>query len=287
MKKIETTHSKRLHSRLEYFVAEWLIPVAFLPIVLISLLLPTAARAQAISVYNGDFSIATNAASHGGALGEFDGLYGTGTNGWSVDTNAIAGLILSPTVAITSGVSGNASATGLLSATVPIVGTVVNNNFTIYNNNVTAGTASAGTTFIPGRVYTVTADFSSSTALNLSLLTGGGIGIGIRSSGTGVASSLGNSSDISLLSGTSGKLTLTYTATAGDAGNSIGITLFAGQSTGAGLAGLSALGNFSFDNVSLSVAPIPEPATWAAFAGSAILGGTLVRRRFTARKSAA
>ena len=127
-------------------------------------------------------------------------------------------------------------------------------------------------------------DFSSSNTISLNLLNGAGSGIGLRAAGTNVASTLGNDATLSLLTSNTGRYTLTYVADGSIAGSNIGVTLFGGNSV-TGLAGLSALGNVTFDNVALTVSAVPEPATWAAIGGGLSLVAALYHRRKSRAKS--
>jgi len=242
-------------------------------LLLVVLVLFSAGKASAVAipVANGDFSLSADAGSQGAVLGSYDALVGT-SGPWRASGIGAVTLLLAPTVTIGSGPTGNATISGLLY--VNILG--LSNSATIYNNNV-----NASTTFVTGQTYTLTVDFTTTLAIDANLLTSGNFGISLRSNGTDVASTQGVSSTISVLAGNkSGTVSLSYTAPAGVNGTSIGISLFVGKGS-TSLANIGALGDISFDNVTLSA--IPEPSTWAIWASIlafvAVSGQRFFRRR--------
>jgi hypothetical protein len=237
--------------------------VARCALVLAVIAAPVVTSAQPIPVPNGDFSLSGNAGSQTGTLlaPNYDVLMGTGP--WHAQGTGILSLIASPNTTITSGPTGRATISGLASAGVL---TVVNNSAEVYNRDI-------GSSFVAGNTYQLTANFTTSSPLaNVAVLNTAGMGIGLTGeNGQRLADTTGNPAfvNINLLPGnTSGTFSLLYTATAADAGDPIGIRLFAGA--GSGIVNLNGLlGTVSFDNVALAVVAVPEPSTYA-------LGGMLL-----------
>ncbi|BCU76512.1 hypothetical protein llg_12270 [Luteolibacter sp. LG18] len=137
-----------------------------------------------------------------------------------------------------------------------------------------------GTSLVANSTYILGVDVDAGSLLSASSFAGAGFGIGLSTGasattlGTMFSDSLTNPAllDISLLSGTNQRLTLTFTTGGSVPGGDIGIVLFGGRGTQTISLGL--LQDYHMDNVSLVLIPEPGPvALWAL--------GTLVllRRR--------
>lgn len=230
-----------------------------------------ASAQTAISIPNGDFSTGSGTVSPPLPLGlgnYTDQAIGTATP-WRATGVGILNLIGAPTVNISAGdLTFSGLGVGLTQA--------IHNSAVAFNNNI-------GTNFVTGLTYTLTAEFTTNSLVDISLLSAAGFGISLRSAGADVVNSITNPgfASVSLLGSNSGSISLTYTHT-GASGSNIGVSMFVGQGTG--LASLGGLSQVSFDNLTLTA--VPEPATWAAWGGAfSLLAAFLVRRRARAKNS--
>jgi hypothetical protein len=132
-----------------------------------------------------------------------------------------------------------------------------------------------GVSLSPSTTYRFSADITTGSALSLSLLTNGGIGLGI---GTTTQADLFKSTTaplgaVTLVSGgMSGRLTLEYTTPAAVPSGDIRLRLYGGEYDG--VVTISVVPNVTFDNATFEV--IPEPGA-LSLAAAGCLG--LVRRR--------
>ncbi len=231
-----------------------------------------------IGIPNGDFSALGNDGTIGGLIGnnprQFLGPSGLGP--WAASSDGIDLLFLpdlaAPVVDITGGAAGDLTFGGLEVTNVVGLGLL---------STTAEAFATTSTAFLANSVYTLTFDIASSTTLSASLfsdlgfnvsLTAGGLGL---NPGTAVANTILDPSilDLNLLLGTSGTGTLTFTTGAVAPTGNIGVLVEFGNSTGA--LDVNALGEISFDNFGLSVAPVPEPGSAVMLA----LGMALLFRR--------
>jgi hypothetical protein len=224
--------------------------------------------AQTITVPNGDFSSPLNYGTQGAIVGSYANVQ-LGTGGpWRVSGDGILGVLLAPSATISS-TNQNALFGGLLSANVVL--DLVNNDARIYQNDLGASLPK----FVTGTTYLLTADVTTNTPLSLGVLTNNGIGIGLLAASTLTASTTpaaGGIVSVGLLSGSTYKVSLTYTADAADNGKNIGVEGFVGRNP---LVSISALGSATFDNFTLAV--IPEPSAVALLGAAGAIG--LLRRR--------
>jgi hypothetical protein len=233
--------------------------------------LPSVASAAInIDVPNGDFSEVGNAASKAPedilgslVLESYDEEFGSGP--WSVDSDGLVGL-LAPSADISSGIDGDATISGLVSAEVLEV--VSTSSASVYQDDI-------GVTFTEGWTYTLTAEVTTENVVTLDVLSDAGVGIALSRSGSTIyADDTDSFVSLGLFLGQTSTITYTFTASAAEAGEAIGIDLYVGQSSG--LATIDALGAVSFDNVTLTA--VPEPSAAALLLGILGLGYVGLRR---------
>lgn len=196
------------------------------------LTLCAGARAVPVAIPNGDFSNPANQGSVGGLIGSGNRPIGSGP--WSGRWNGILDLLAAPTLAIGS---GQARIDGLIGVN---VGGLLNNGGAFEQ------TLSAP--WQPNRRYTLTADVTTTSVLDLPVLYTGNVGIGLARSATRVASSATSDTvTIGLLQGSTYRVQLVHDTGATVSGN-LGVHLFAEP---VGLLTANLLGTVSFDNVTL------------------------------------
>ncbi|MGZ0707447.1 PEP-CTERM sorting domain-containing protein [Coraliomargarita sp. W4R53] len=242
--------------------------LASLPAILLcaaAVSLPSASNAAINMVLNGDFSEAGNDDTASAALlllGSYDEEFGTGP--WSVRATGIdLGFYVVPDIAppsadIGSGISGDATIGGIVSSGAAFG--LLSTSATIYQNDTLYD-------FVEGQEYTLTAEVTTGSLLDVDLLTDWGIGIGLLADGVSTSSAAYGGSDpivtlsLGVLSGSTATITYTFVAGVAEAGKNIGVELYA--KGGAGVADITALGGVSFDNVTL----VPEPSASALLVG--------------------
>ena len=239
--------------------------------------LPSIADAAIdIAVPNFNFSVEGNEDSESptvAVFGSYDRIFGTGP--WSVQGTGVdlPGVtdIAAPSAAITSGVSGNVTIGGLVAADLG-GGLVSMGAASVYQNDI-------GATFTEGWTYTLTADVTTASLVDLDLLSDSGVGLGLRSAGGGTiyAEDIGSVVDLGVFTDQTTTITYTFTAGLAEAGTAIGIDLYVGHATD--LASVTALGAVSFDNVVLTA--VPEPGASALLVG--LLGVAYVGLRRSKR----
>jgi hypothetical protein len=221
-----------------------------------------------IDVPNSDFSEVGNAGSKApelGVLDSYDEVFGSGP--WSVDSDGLVGL-LAPSAEITSGGTGVATVSGLVSA--EVAGVVSTSSASVYQDDI-------GVNFVDGWTYTLTAEVTVESLITLDVLADSGVGIALKDGGvTQYATDLTWGPLVDL--GVAGYLTatITYIYTADDAGD-IGVDLYVGHESE--LLSIDALGAVSFDNVVLTA--VPEPSAVALLIGMSGLiyvGGSRAKR---------
>lgn len=195
------------------------------------------AQAAPVTIPNGNFSDTANDGTIGGGVigGSGSGTIGSGP--WSGTYAGVLALLAPPELTIGS---GRAQIGGLLG--IDALG-IVNNSGRIHQDSATG--------WIALRRYVLSADIDAGSALGVGALTSGNLGIALAT-GTSVASRVASSSSggalLTLLGGTTYRLTVEHT-TGGSVSGNIHVHLFAEP---AGLLTVNLLGSIQFDNVSLS-----------------------------------
>jgi hypothetical protein len=197
----------------------------------------------AVTVPNGNFSVAANNGSIGGGVLGGSGSATIGSGPWSGAYAGALGLLAPPTLTIAT---GSAQIGGL--AGVNVLG-LVNNSGRIYQD--------IGVAWIPLRRYTLTADIDAGSVLAANVLTSSNAGIALAT-GTSVASRVATSASgagvLTLLGGTNYRLTLDYLTGATVSGN-INVQLFTEP---AGLLTANLLGTITFRNITLTTRLITQ-----------------------------
>ncbi|NCT68238.1 MAG: hypothetical protein GXC76_11455 [Rhodanobacteraceae bacterium] len=206
------------------------------------------AKAGPITVPNGDFSSPSNQGSIGGGVIGGSGSAAIGSGPWSGAYFGALGLLAPPTLTIGG---GKATSGGLLGVTA--LG-IVNNGGSFQQDT--------STPWQPNKRYTLSADITTSGALDLNLLQAGNAGVALARGATRLASSTTSGTvTLNLLSGSTYRLTMTHDTGASVSGN-IGIHLFTEPS---GLLSANLLGSVSYSNVTLSSRLLNQvPAALAA-----------------------
>ncbi|WP_423927125.1 Ig-like domain-containing protein [Dokdonella sp.] len=192
--------------------------------------------AASVNVPNGDFSDSNNEGSIGGGVAGGSGAAQIGSGPWSGTYSGIATLLAPPTLSIGS---GRAQIGGLLGVS---VGGIFNNEGRIRQDT--------GIAWQPNRRYALQADIDVGAVLAVNVLTSGNAGIALatgNSKASRLASSTAGSATISLLSGTTYRVSLEYQTGASVSGT-IFVHLF-GEPTGLVTANL--FSTIGFDNVGL------------------------------------
>ncbi len=217
------------------------------------------AHAAPLTVPNGDFS---NTGNHGSVGGGVIGANGTaliGTGPWSATYAGALGALVPPTITVGG---GQVQITGLLG--VDALG-VVNNHAHIHQDT--------GIAWVANRRYVLSADVNANALLGLSLFTSGNAGVALSTSaasGSRVVSSIQPGATLTLLNGTTYRVSVEYTTGASVSGN-IHTHLFAEPS---GLLTAQLAGSVAFDNVTLTthlVNQVPAsivPASPGPYTGS-------------------
>ncbi|HEX4412707.1 MAG TPA: Ig-like domain-containing protein [Lacipirellulaceae bacterium] len=201
------------------------------------------AAAAEIPVPNGDFSNAGNIGQVGGGVLGGSGFSLIGSGPWSGTYQGILALLAPPVLSINS---GSATISGL--AGVSGVGIVDNSGY--FSQDLT-------TAYAPTKRYVLNATVDANTPLNVGLLSSAQAGIALTRGTTELASTRNATLlELSLLSGTSYKLTLVYETGATASGN-IGVKLFSNPQN---LLTANLLSSVSFSNVTLHGGPINAPA---------------------------
>ncbi|WP_440225049.1 beta strand repeat-containing protein [Dokdonella sp. MW10] len=217
------------------------------------------AHAAPLTIPNGDFSHAGNHGSVGGSLlgGAATTLIGAGP--WSASYAGALNTLAQPTVTVGG---GHVEVTGLLG--IDVLG-IINNHAHIHQDT--------GIAWVANRRYVLSADVNANALLGLSLLTSGNAGVALSTGPTSasrVISSIQPGATLTLLNGTTYRVSVEYTTGASVSGT-IHTHLFAEPS---GLLTAQLLGTVAFDNVTLTthlINPVPAsvvPASPGPFTGT-------------------
>ena len=197
----------------------------------------TPVPAASIVVANGDFSDTANDGAIGGGVAGGSGTAIIGSGPWGGSYSGALGVLLPPLLTIGG---GDARISGIIGVN---VAGIINNNGRFHQDT--------GVSWIGQRRYVLTADINAGAVLTANVLSSGNLGIALAT-GTTPASRLATSAvgtpTITLLGGTTYRVSITHTTTTTPAGT-IHIQLF-GEPTGLLTADL--LGAATFDNVTLS-----------------------------------
>lgn len=197
------------------------------------------ATAAEIPVPNGDFSSAGNVGQVGGGVLGGEGSSTIGSGPWSGTYQGILALLAPPVLSVNI---GSATISGL--AGVSGVGIVDNSGY--FSQDLS-------TSYAPTKRYVLNATVDANTPLNVGLLSSAQAGIALTRGTTELASTRDASLlELSLLSGTSYKLTLVY-QTGATASGKIGVKLYSNPQN---LLTASLLSSVSFSNVTLHGGPI-------------------------------
>jgi hypothetical protein len=230
--------------------------------------------AQVIAIPNGAFNSAANVDAEISLLAGFNRQFGSGpwrVQGDGIDLPLTTIDLAAPSAAIDT---TNASFGALLNGVNLVSGNLVSNSGRVYQNTLTTGGFTP--TFLSGTTYILTADITTSSLLDLSILSNSGLGIGLLANSAGTASTMpgqGGLLSLSVPSGNTYTLSLTYTADSADNGQPIGVEGFIGRNA---TVALGALGTTSFDNFTLTA--VPEPSALVMLGATGALGA-LRRRR--------
>lgn len=195
------------------------------------------APAAAIVIGNGDFSDTANNGSIGGGVAGGSGTAPIGAGPWAGTYSGALGALLPPQLSIGS---GRAQISGLLGIN---IGGIVNNNGRIHQDT--------GVAWSSQRRYVLSADIDAGAALGANVLSSGNFGIALATGttpATRVVSSSTTTPVVTLLGGTTYRVSVTHTTTTAP-GGSMHVHLFAEPS---GLLTANLLGAATFDNVTLS-----------------------------------
>lgn len=222
---------------------------------LLGFIVSGAAVAAPVAIPNGDFSDAGNFGTIGGGL---IGASGTdvpiGAGPWTGSYSGVLGLLAPPTLTISA---GQANISGLAAANV--FGILDNGGY--FSQTLT-------TSYLPQERYTLTAEVDTGASLDLGLLSGGNIGVALRSGGTTLASTATAPSqlvNLQPIGGTTYALTLTFDSNDTTSG-AIDVQLFAQPQN---LIGASLRTSVTFANVSLDATAInPVSGQIAATSGT-------------------
>lgn len=255
--------SIRMHNRLNYRLAQFAV---------LAILQGVAAEAATITVPDGDFSQGTVNVSVGGGLLATSGSSTIGSTPWTGTYNAVAGILVPPTLTISP--SGNfAEINGLLSTGILLP---------ILDNGGQFSQTLTGVNYLPNTTYSLTVDVDAASLLGagISTLTNAGVGIGLTNGVSNLADTRTAALvNVSLLSNTNYQVTLNFTTGATAPTGNIGVRLFDLPN---GVAQANLLGDVKFSNVGLSATATPEPGT----AGLMLLGVGLCGLGLTKRRSA-
>ena len=225
----------------------------------------TAATHAPLSVPNANFSDSANTGSVGGDLLGGSGSAVIGSGPWSGAYAGVLSVLAQPTLSIGG---GDAQVSGLLGVD---VGGILNNSGYFFQDT--------GTPWIANRRYTLTADIDAGGILDVNVLNSGNVGIALATGSTPatrVASSNAGGGVLTLLGGTSYRLSIEF-VTGGTVSGNIWPQLYAEPS---GLLTANLLGSVSFDNVVLTthlLTQVPAslvPASPGPY--NAVLGGVVV-----------
>jgi len=227
---------------------------------LIGLLSISSVYGSAIAVPDGNFSQASGTGTVGGGLIAQSGSQTIGTGPWTGSYDAVAGLLVPPSLTIASigGVpsGGYARISGLLG--ISVLGSFLDNGGQ-FSQTI------AGVNYQANTTYTLSANVDVGTLLGAGALTlaNGGVGIGLLNGGTPLVDSRNAALvlSVALLSGTTYQLQMQYTTGAIAPVGNLGIRLFDSPS---GLAQANLLNSVTFSNVTLdatSAAATPEPSS--------------------------
>lgn len=245
---------------------------ALLPLLIATCLMlatQTTRGAALVSISNGDFELASNNETITGMLGNTTQVLGSGP--WSGASSGVLGL-LGPSISIDSGGAGGGDGKATISGLATLnLGGLLTNSGEVFQTV-------SGVPLVPNTTYRLAADLSSTSALNLGVLTNGGVGIGIGTSSLMdlIKSTTAPLADVSFVGGgLSGELSLQFTTGASVPVGDIVVRLFGGDYDG--ILNIAVLPSITFDNVSLAVVPEPNAAFVGGF-GAVLAMGSMRRR---------
>lgn len=222
------------------------------------LTLPRATFAAAITVPNGDFSSTPNNGSIGSGVIGGSGSGPIGVGPWDGNYSGVLGLLAPPALTIAN---QRATLAGL--AGIDLLGIANNSGFFSQDLN---------EAFTANRRYLLSANIDAGYPLSLGVLNDSNAGLALTDDGVVVASTASSSNiSLSLLSGTSYRLTLEYSTSASASGN-IGVRLFAMPQN---LVTADLLTSVSFSDVALSQSAINPLAAGIGSAGGTPQGATV------------
>lgn len=258
------------------------IVIGLVALVLISL--PGLMNAQIITIPNGDFS-----SGNGSIAGQLTLLGGSsaapaqslGTTGWYGQAGFSNAVVVVPVAGIRPGVAINngGNSTGVAEINY-VLGADLGGLAGLEMPEADVWRPITGQSLLANTTYRFSVDLNTGSLLDLNALGSRGFGIGVTggatasSMGTFVADSISNPSfaSISLIGGTTQRVTLTFTTAATPPpGGDIGVVVFAGRGTQALSLGL--LTDYRFDNASLEVVPEPQTAVLAGLGLLVLLRG--------------
>lgn len=147
-----------------------------------------------------------------------------------------------------------------------------------------------GRSILTNTTYTLSVDINAGSLLDVSALSSRGFGIGLTSNsttgsiGSYFADSLSNPGilNITALSGTAERLTLTFTTGSSVPTGDLGVAIFAGRGNQA--VQLSLLTEYTIDNVQLSAVPEPHVAILVGLGLLVLIKGHRMARTFSSKK---
>lgn len=149
-----------------------------------------------------------------------------------------------------------------------------------------------GTSLLANTTYTMSLDVTTTAILDVAALTSRGFGIGITTGAT--TTSIGSyfadtlsapgSVNLQLLSGTTQRMTFTFTTGSSVPGGNLGFAVFAGRGTQT--IQLSLLSNFTVDNASLQAVPEPHVTALIGLGLLVALKGHRLARTFSRKAQA-
>jgi len=237
-----------------------------------------AAFSTTISVQNRDFTSQPNTGTIGGSIAgtSFNGPIGSGP--WNGSASGILNVAATPTLTISKSdgavSGGSATIQGIVNTAT--TGPVISNSGSFDQT--------LKKTYDPNSRYTLTAYVSSNSFVNFDLLASDGVGVALSNGANILASSTTADPSLvslTLFSGNTYKLALTYITASNAPAGKINVELFDDPN---GLATAHVFSSVAFSNVDLSEAnasATPEPASFA-LAGMVLFGlGAIKRLRNT------
>lgn len=213
-----------------------------------------------------------------------------GTSGWYGLANSTTATVIVPVAGIRPGITVNsAGAPGVASIDYDL-GASLGGLAGLETPEATLWQPLVGQSLLANTTYTFSVDVNAGSLLDVSALSSRGFGIGLTtgSSATGIGTYFADSLsspgllDISLLSGTDQRLSLTFTTGASVPLGDLGVAIFAGRGNQA--LELSLLTNYTIDNAQLSAVPEPHVSILIGFGLLVILKGHRLARAFSSKR---